>query len=87
TLDPVDGRRFTTTARIRVPRDASGLQRVDLSGGRERGPRGGDLDDVIDALNGATHANDVVVRGFGVRSIRGLDVIVRGNARFFIRVV
>jgi hypothetical protein len=68
TLDPVDGPRFAVVTKIRVPENAHGVRRIDLSGG-------------------GTHADDVVVRGFGATSVRGLDVIVRGNAHFLIRVI
>lgn len=68
TLDPVDGPRFAVTTKVRVPENAHGVRRVDVSGG-------------------GAHADDMIVRGSPAASLRGLDVIVRGNAHFLIRVV
>jgi hypothetical protein len=86
TLDPVDGPRFSVTAKVRVPANAHGLRRIDLAGGRDRAPRG-DVDDLIRAFNRGPNPDDVVVRGFGASSVRGLGVIVRGSAHFLIRVI
>jgi hypothetical protein len=91
TLDPVDGEDVVATTSIRVPRRARGVERVSLAGGRGEidyfGPWIASLDDLLAALEGGDHRNDLVVQGFGASSIEAQDVIVRGRAGFSIKVV
>jgi hypothetical protein len=91
TLDPVDGDEVVATTSIRVPGRARGVERVSLAGGRGEtdyyGPWIASLDDLLAALGGGDHDNDLIVRGFGATSIEAQDVIVRGRAGFSIRVV
>jgi hypothetical protein len=74
-----------------VPRRARGAERVSLTGGRGRidyhAPWIASLDDLLAALGGGDHRNDLVVRGFGASSVQAQDVIVRGRAGFSIQVV
>jgi hypothetical protein len=91
TLDPVDGDDVVVRTSIRVPRRARGAERVSLTGGRGRidyhAPWIASLDDLLAALGGGDHRNDLVVRGFGASSVQAQDVIVRGRAGFSIQVV
>jgi hypothetical protein len=91
TLDPVDGDEVVATTSIRVPGRARGVERVSLAGGRGEtdyyGPWIASLDDLLAALGGGDHDNDLIVRGFGATSIEAQDVLVRGRAGFSIRVV
>jgi hypothetical protein len=90
TLDPIDGPNVVTTTSVRVPRNARGFESIQLSGGRGRIDYTGgvgSLDELIAALNGGDHRNDLVVRGFGRAGVQIQDVIVRGRAGFAIQVV
>jgi hypothetical protein len=89
TFDPVEGDDVVATTSIRVPRHARGTEQVRLSGGRGQidyyGPWIRSLDDLIAALNGGDHQNDLIVQGFGLK-VEAQDVIVRGHAGFRIEV-
>jgi hypothetical protein len=91
TLDPIDGDPVVATTSIRVPRGARGVERVRLAGGRGRieyyGPWIGSFDDLLAALNGGSHRNDLIVNGFGGSTVEAQDVIVRGRAGFAIEIV
>lgn len=91
TLNPIDrATDVVSTLTFRVPRGAQGSEGIRIGGGRGqvdfgRGIRS--LDDLIAALNGGDHANDLIVNGFGQTITQVQDVIVRGRAGFTIQVV
>lgn len=88
TLDPVDGASTVAEMTLRIPTNAKGTRAVELRGGRERGTRGaGSFEQLLDELSGGEHANDLIVRGPGGRSVHEQDVIVTGWAQFWVRVV
>jgi hypothetical protein len=89
TFDPVDGDDVVATFRIKVPRRASGLERVRLAGpkGRYRGVEAGSLDELIWALGQGPHGNDLTVTGLGASRVLPQKVIVRGSAGFAVKVV
>jgi hypothetical protein len=73
-----------------VPGGARGSEEIRISGGRGRLNYGrgiGSLDDLIAALNGGDHSNDLIVNGFGQTVTQVQDVIVRGRAGFTVQVV
>ena len=76
---------------LKVPRSARGSQEVRLSGGKGRldvyGRDVRSLDDLLYALNGGDHLNDLVVKGFGRTQLLPQDVGVSGKSSFFIQVV
>jgi hypothetical protein len=77
------------TFTVKVPRWAGGSEQVRLSGGRGRVNyrNVGSLDDLIAALNGGDHPNDLVVKGFGSTLLLPQDVGVQGKTRFTVRIV
>jgi hypothetical protein len=92
TLDPFDGDTdVVATVTFRVPRGARGFQDIRIAGGRGRidafGRDIGSLDDLIAALAGGDHRNDLIVRGFGMSVTQVQDVIVDGRAGFTVQVV
>ncbi len=91
TLDPIDSDAdVVATLTIKVPRGARGFSDVRIAGGRGRTERGreiGSLDELIAALNGGDHQNDLIVRGFHQTITQVQDVIVRGKAGFTVQVV
>jgi hypothetical protein len=89
TLDPIDGDDAVANLTMRIPRNAKGVSSVELRGGRDRGVDygAGSLDELLAQLNGGEHANDLIVRGPGGRSMQEQDVIVTGSALFWVRVV
>ena len=91
TLNPID-RNTSVVSKLmfRVPHSARGSQEIRISGGRGRLDFGrgiSSLDDLIAALNGGGHANDLIVNGFGQAVTQAQDVIVGGRAGFTIQVV
>jgi hypothetical protein len=89
--DPARAPRIArSTVTFRVPGGARGSQEIRIAGGRGRFNFGrgiSSLDDLIAALNGGGHANDLIVNGFGRSVTQVQDVIVRGRAGFTIQVV
>jgi hypothetical protein len=91
TLNPI-GRDTNVLSQLtfRVPRGARGSEEIRITGGRGRLNYGrgiGSLDDLIAALNGGDHSNDLIVNGFGQTVTQVQDVIVRGRAGFTVQVV
>jgi hypothetical protein len=88
TLNPIDrDTNVVSELTFRVPGGARGSEEIRISGGRGRGNYGrgiGSLDDLIAALNGGDHANDLLVNGFGRTVTQVQDVVVRGRAAFTI---
>ncbi|MGH2672106.1 MAG: SpoIVB peptidase S55 domain-containing protein [Actinomycetota bacterium] len=91
TLKPIDrDTKVVSVLTFRVPRGARGSEEIRISGGRGRlnfGRGINSLDDLIAALNGGDHANDLIVNGFGQTVTQVQDVIVRGRGGFTIQVV
>ncbi|MEX0743456.1 MAG: hypothetical protein WD248_03765, partial [Actinomycetota bacterium] len=91
TLNPIDREtNVVSELTFRVPRGARGSEEIRISGGRGRlnfGRGISSLDDLIAALNGGDHANDLIVNGFGQTVTQVQDVIVRGRAGFTVQVV
>jgi hypothetical protein len=91
TLNPVDrDTNVVSELTFRVPSGARGSGEIRISGGRGRLDFGRgirSLDDLIAALNGGGHADDLIVNGFGQTVTQVQDVIVRGRAGFTIQVV
>jgi hypothetical protein len=91
TLNPIDrDTNVVSVLTFRVPRGARGSEEIRISGGRGRlnfGRGINSLDDLIAALNGGDHANDLIVNGFGQMVTQVQDVIVRGRGGFTIQVV
>jgi hypothetical protein len=90
TLDPVGrDRNEVFTFRLKVPRGAQGEQQVRLAAGRGRVNYGdvGSFDELIAALSGGDHLNDLIVRGFGSTAVYPQDVIVHGKSGFSVQVV
>jgi SpoIVB peptidase S55 len=91
TLNPIDrATDVVATLTFRVPRGARGSEQIRIGGGRGRFDFGRgirSLDDLIAALNGGDHANDLIVNGFGQTVTQVQDVIVRGRGGFTIQVV
>jgi hypothetical protein len=89
TFDPVDGDDVVATLKLKVPKRASGLERVRLAGskGRLRGIDAGSLDELIFALSQGPHGNDLVVSGLGTSRVLPQKVIVKGSAGFAVKVV
>lgn len=90
TLDPqVEGDEDVTVRfTVLVPRGASGESRMQLSGGTGWWPRHRfrSVDDLLEALNGGTHTDDLVLEGFATK-VRRQDYVVVGRTRFTIDVV
>ena len=74
-----------------MPRGARGTEDIRLSGGRGRldvwGRDVRSLDDILAAMNGGDHLNDLVVKGFGRTRLLAQDVQVSGKGGFSIQVV
>jgi hypothetical protein len=91
TLNPIDrDTNVVSVLTFRVPGGARGSEEIRISGGRGRlnfGRGFNSLDDLIAAMNGGDHANDLIVNGFGRTVTQDQDVIVRGRGRFTIQVV
>lgn len=92
TLDPFDSDTdVVATVRFRIPQGARGTQEIRIAGGRGRidafGRHIRSLDDLIAALEGGDHRNDLIVRGFGTSVTQVQDVIVDGKAGFTVQVV
>jgi hypothetical protein len=79
------------TFTVKVPGWAQGTEQVRLSGGRGRldvyGRGVGSFDELLDALNGGDHPNDLVVKGFGRTRLLPQGVGVRGKADFIVQIV
>lgn len=86
-----DGSTEAATFTVKVPRGARGQQDIRLSGGRGRldvyGRQVRSLDDLLDALNGGDHLNDLLVKGFGRTRILEQPVGVGGKDAFTIQIV
>jgi hypothetical protein len=91
TLNPIDrDTNVVSVLTFRLPGGARGSEEIRISGGRGRlnfGRGFNSLDDLIAALNGGDHANDLIVNGFGRTVAQVQDVIVRGRGGFTIQVV
>jgi hypothetical protein len=91
TVNPIDrDTNVVSVLTFRVPGGARGSEEIRVSGGRGRlnfGRGFNSLDDLIAAMNGGDHANDLIVNGFGRTVTQDQDVIVRGRGRFTIQVV
>ena len=76
---------------MKVPGSARGTEQVKLSGGRGRldvyGRGVGSFDELLGALNGGDHPNDLIVKGFGRTRLLPQDVGVRGKADFTIQIL
>jgi hypothetical protein len=88
-LDPVEeGPDVVATLSLRVPRGASGVERVTLAGGRGlRYPRAGSFDELVAALSGGDAVNDLIAKAFGVKVVQTQDLIVHGKGGFQIQIV
>lgn len=91
TLNPIDrDTNVVSQLTFRVPGGARGAEEIRINGGRGRLNYGrgiSSLDDLIAALNGGDHANDLIVNGFGQTVTQVQDVIVRGRTGFTVQVV
>jgi SpoIVB peptidase S55 len=90
TLNPVEGGEpAVATLTMRVPRSARGDIYVSLRGGRDRGyVRGASsFEELLRALNGGQHQNDLIVRGLGRTVVQQQPVIVTGKGGFEVHVV
>lgn len=76
---------------LRIPRGARGEEKVDLGGGtrRYRFPsRGiGSIRELVNALSGGEHPNDVVMHAFGRRTLEEAPLIVGGHDGFTVQIV
>jgi hypothetical protein len=89
TLDPYEpGDDIVTTLTVKVPRGARGSQRMHLSGGTGWYPRHRirSFDDLLEALNGGTHYDQLVLSGFK-DVVERQPVVVLGRSKFTIDVV
>ncbi len=89
TLERTDGGPDTVaTTTFRVPAGARGSERVRLSGGKGRFDGSiRSLDELLDALNGGDHRNDLLVQGFGAKVAAAQPVKVTGKGSFTVLVV
>jgi len=92
TLERTDGGPDTVaTMTLRVPARAHGFEQVRLAGGRGRLDVGrgalGSFEQLLRALNGGEHLNDLIARGLGRPVTEAVDVDVNGRASFTVRVV
>ena len=91
TLDlPEQDADVVETLIVQVPRHAGGTEGISIRGGRGRlriGRNVDSLDELIAALSGGDHQNDLLVSAFGQTQTQVLDVVVRGGARFGIQIV
>jgi hypothetical protein len=80
-----------TTFTVKVPKGAGGSEQIRLSTGRGRldvyGRSVRSLDDLLEALNGGDHPNDLVVKGFGDTRLLPQDLDPSGRASFVIEIV
>lgn len=79
-----------STFELDVPRSARGERSVSMRGGNDRGSfrgRVSSLDELILALNGGEHENDLIVTGSARKVIEEQPIIVNGKAAFTILVV
>jgi SpoIVB peptidase S55 len=89
TLDPYEpGDDIVTTLTVKVPRGARGSQRMRLSSGTGWWPdhRIRSFDDLLEALNGGTHYDQLVLTGFK-DVVEREPVVVIGRSKFTIDVV
>jgi SpoIVB peptidase S55 len=86
-----DGPDAIARFKIRVPRRASGFELVRLAGGKGRldidRHAVGSFEELLRALNGGDHRNDLIARGLGRPASQALDVEVNGRGSFTVRVV
>lgn len=77
------------TFTLKVPRGARGAEQVKLSGGRGRLSHRNvhSFDDLLAALNGGDHLNDIVAKGFGRTLLLPQDVGVQGKTTFAVKIV
>jgi hypothetical protein len=91
TLNPTeDGSTSVATMTFRLPAGAGGRQHISLKGGGgrpDRFQRPRSFDDLLDALNGGDHANDLIARGFGRSVLQAQDVEVKGRASVTVQIV
>ena len=92
TLARADGGPDTVaTLNLRVPAGARGLEDVRLGGGTGRldiyRGRVDSFNELLRALNGGEHLNDLIARGLGRPVTETVDVDVNGRGSFSVRVV
>lgn len=88
TFDRPDGERTRTTVTFRVPRGADGVHAVRLRGGRATDPaEAGSFAELLDALGGGEHPEDLVLVGPGGPRAWPQRLVVSGHDRFLLRVV
>jgi hypothetical protein len=92
TLDPFErNTNVVATFSIKVPRRAQGTEQVKLAGGKGHidywGREIKSLDDLLAAMGGGDHPNDLIVRGFGWTGTFPQDVIVHGKGGFWVQIV
>lgn len=92
TLERTDGGPDTiATMKLRVPAGARGLEDVRLGGGKGRldvyRGRIDSFKELLRALNGGEHLNDLIARGLGRSVTEAVDVDVNGRGSFAVRVV
>jgi hypothetical protein len=88
-LDLAEGGTQAITASFHVPRGISGDHRIVVRGGKERGlwQDFSSFDDLVRALNGGEHPDDLVIAGLGRTRLRPQDLIVHGRDAFRLRIV
>ena len=71
-----------------MPRNASADRRITLEAGRGWWPdhRIRSFDDLLEALNGGTHTDDLLMTGFGQR-VRREPYVIQGRVRFTVDIV
>jgi hypothetical protein len=90
TLERTDGGPSAVAVlKLRVPRRARGFEQVRLSGGRGRTDYRGlnSFDELLIALGGGEHLNDLIATGLGRRVSDAQDVEVRGKGWVTIKVI
>jgi hypothetical protein len=90
TFRTVDGSDVVSTVSYKLPRGVSGTKQIKLRGGRESYWYGRDInsfDDMLAAMSGGEHPNDLVVSGFGRSQTHEQGVIVNGKAGFSVQIV
>ncbi len=91
TLKPIEGGNpVVATLTVKVPRWARGEEGVSLSGGKDRiwlRDRPRSFEDLLYALNGGEHENDLILSAFGGRRTLVQPLIIDGKSSFTIQIV
>jgi hypothetical protein len=92
TLDPAErSTNVVTTFSFKVPKGARGTEEVTLAPGKGRydwwGRQVDSLDEMLEAMNGGDHLNDLIAKGFGWTGTFPQEVLPHGKAHFWVQVV